>query len=331
MLDPQHEEQAVLSDQVPTPVAGASEAALKLLQGTEVSVTQLGQGELIWRRFRKHKLAMIGSVVMGLLVLMAVFAPVISPESFLGNWNYFAQNYPPRFALPGSHGWEYVMGSDAQGHSILMWVTWGARVSLAVGIFSAILTSIIGIVVGGTAGYFGGWTDAVLMRVTDVFLTIPTLPLLILLAFYLGKGSWIIIVLIFALTGWTGVARLIRSYYLTFRNQEFTEAARAVGVSDSRIIFRHILPNALSPVIVSATLLVAGFIIGEAAIDFLGVGIRTPDVSWGLSLSNAESYLGVGNWWWALFPGLFILIAVLSINFMGDGLRDALDVRSRGE
>ena len=123
----------------------------------------------------------------------------------------------------------------------------------------------------------------------------------------------------------------MRSYYLTFRNQEFTEAARAVGVSDTRIIFRHILPNALSPIIVAGTLAVAGFISSEAAIDFLGVGIKPPTTSWGLSLANSEQYYGSGNWWWPLFPGLFLLITTLSINFMGDGLRDALDVRSRAE
>lgn len=330
MIDPQHEQQAALSDAVPTPVGGAATSGLDVLQDTEVPVQQLGQGELIWRRFRRHHLAMIGSTVLGLLVLMAIFAPIISPEDYQ-NWNYLVSNVQPRWTYPGAHDWRYIMGSDVQGHSLLMWVTYGARVSLEVGIISAVLTSVIGISVGGTAGYFGGWVDAILMRVTDVFLTIPTLPLLILLSFYLSGGSWLVIVLIFAVTGWTGVARLIRSYYLTFRRQEFTEAARAVGVSDARIIFRHILPNALSPVIVSATLLVAGFIVGEAAIDFLGVGIRPPTVSWGLGLANAEEYFGAGNWWWALFPGIFILITVLCINFLGDGLRDALDVRSRGE
>ncbi len=330
MFDPQHEQQAMLSDAVPTPVGGAAESALDVLQDTEVPVQQLGQGELIWRRFRRHRLAMIGTAVLGLLVLMAIFAPVISPETFQ-NWNYLVSNVQPRWTYPGAHDWRYIMGSDVQGHSLLMWVTYGARVSLEVGIISAVLTSVIGISIGGTAGYFGGWADSILMRITDVFLTIPTLPLLILLSFYLSGGSWLVIVLIFAVTGWTGVARLIRSYYLTFRRQEFTEAARAVGVSDARIIFRHILPNALSPVIVSATLLTAGFIVGEAAIDFLGVGIRPPTVSWGLALANAEEYFGAGNWWWALFPGIFILITVLCINFVGDGLRDALDVRSRGE
>jgi peptide/nickel transport system permease protein len=232
---------------------------------------------------------------------------------------------------PGAKDWEYLLGTDVQGHALLMWIVWGARVSLAVGLFSALLTSVIGVVLGGTAGYFGGWTDSIVMRMTDVFLTIPFLPLLILLSYYLSQGSWWLIVMIFGLTGWPGTARLVRSYYLSFRQQEFTQAARAVGVSDVRIIFRHILPNALSPVIVSTTLAVAVYIVFEAAIDFLGVGIKPPTVSWGLSLANAQDYFSEGNWWWALFPGLFILITVLAINFLGDGLRDALDVRSRGE
>lgn len=328
-LSPQEEEQAVLSGPGVSPV-GAPASATALLDDSEVSIVQLGQWELTWRRFKRHTLAMIGAVTILLLVLMAVLAPLISPEDFL-NWNYLVSNVPPRLTVPGAADWRYLMGSDAQGHSLVMWIAYGARVSLAVGLFSAILTSAIGVVLGGTAGYFGGMTDAVIMRITDVFLTLPFLPLVIMLSYYVSAGNWQLIVLIFAVTGWPGVARLIRSYYLTFRNQEFTEAARAVGVSDSRIIFRHILPNALSPVIVTTTLGVAGYIIFEAALDFLGVGIRPPAVSWGLALANAEDYFGVGNWWWAFFPGIFILLTVLSINFLGDGLRDALDVRSRGE
>jgi ABC-type dipeptide/oligopeptide/nickel transport system permease subunit len=330
VLDPQHQEQAVLSDQVPTPI-GASATSDRILTDTEVPIQQLGQGELIWRRFRRHKLAMVGAVTLTLLILMAVFAPLISPEDYFNHWNPLAGNVAPRLAWPGTGGWKYLMGTDSQGHTLLMWITYGARVSLTVGVVSAMITSVIGIALGATAGYFGGGIDSVVMRITDVFLTIPTLPLLITLSFYLANGSMWIVIAIFGFTSWSGIARLVRAYYLTFRAQEFTEAARAVGVSDSRIIFRHILPNALSPVIVAATLAVAGFITGEAAIDFLGVGIKPPTVSWGLGLSNAEAYFGVGNWWWAFFPGMFILITVLAINFVGDGLRDALDVRARGE
>jgi peptide/nickel transport system permease protein len=329
VIDPQHEIQGALSDEEITPVSGPSEVALKQLQTAELPIIQLGQLQLIWRRFRKHKLAMIGAVTLLLLGLMAVFAPLISPETFI-NWNYLALNYHPRWVLPGDPSWKYVMGTDAQGHSMLMWITYGARVSLLVGLISAAVTMVIAIVVGGTAGYFGGWTDAIVMRITDIFLTLPFLPLLILLSFYLSKGSMWFIILIFGVLSWPAAARLVRSYYLTFRSQEFTEAARAVGVSDTRIIFRHILPNALSPVIVSTTLLVAGFITAEAAIDFLGVGIKSPTVSWGLALANSQGYFGQGNWWWAFFPGMFLLITTLSINFLGDGLRDALDVRSRG-
>jgi ABC-type dipeptide/oligopeptide/nickel transport system permease subunit len=314
---------------MPTPIAGPSAAARKYVDTNEVSLVQLGQGQLIWRRFRKHRLAMIGSVILVLLTIMALAAPLISPENYL-NWNYLASNVPPRLTYPGASDWRYIMGSDANGHSMLMWITYGARVSLAVGLISAALTMTIAIVVGGTAGYFGGWVDAIVMRITDVFLTLPQLPLLIMLSFYISKGSMWLIVLIFGVLSWPGAARLVRGYYLTFRQQEFTEAARAVGVSDSRIIFRHILPNAMSPVIVATTLAVAGFIGAEAAIDFLGVGIKSPTVSWGLSLANSQSYFGQGNWWWAFFPGLFLLITTLAINFLGDGLRDALDVRSRG-
>jgi peptide/nickel transport system permease protein len=329
VIDPQHNQQAVLSEEMPTPIAGPSTAANRYLEkDNEVTLVQLGQGQLIFRRFRQHRLAMAGAVTLLLLTLMGIFAPLISPEDYL-NWNYLASNIQPRLTYPGASDWRYIMGSDANGHSLLMWITYGARVSLAVGLISAALTMLIGIIVGATAGYFGGWIDAVVMRITDVFLTLPFLPLLILLSFYISKGSMWLIVLIFGVLSWPGAARLVRGYYLTYRQQEFTEAARAVGVSDTRIMFRHILPNAMSPVIVATTLAVAGFIGAEAAIDFLGVGIKSPTVSWGLSLANSQNYFGEGNWWWALFPGLFLLITTLAINFMGDGLRDALDVRSR--
>ncbi|MGH2448143.1 MAG: ABC transporter permease [Chloroflexota bacterium] len=295
----------------------------------EVAVRQLGQGELIWFRFRKHKLAMIGSIILALLVIMAVFAPIISPEVYL-HWNYLDGNVAPRFAWPGTAGWKYLLGTDGTGHSLVMWIAYGARVSLAVGIFAALLTTIVGIVLGGMAGFFGGWTDTIIMRSTDIVLTLPFLPLVILLSYYVSGGSWVLIILIFAAFGWPSIARLVRSYALTLRRQEFSEAARAVGVSNHRIIFRYILPNAMSPIIVAATLSVADYIISEAAIDFLGVGVQPPTVSWGLALSNAQDSFLVGNWWWAFFPGMFILITVLAVNFLGDGLRDALDIRSHG-
>ncbi|HLJ66422.1 MAG TPA: ABC transporter permease [Chloroflexota bacterium] len=329
MIDPTQEETAGLSAEVVTPVGGPSEAAQRMLQDTEVPIVQLGQWALVWRRFKRHHLALAGAITLGLLALMGIFAPLVSPESFFGNWNFVAGPVPPRWTLPWNTDWRYIMGADIQGHSLLMWIAYGARVSLSVGLLSSLLTMVIAIIVGATAGYYGGWVDAVMMRISDIFLTLPFLPLLILLADYAAGGNWVTIVFLFGVLSWPGAARLVRSYYLTFRVQEFTEAARAVGVSDTRIIYRHILPNALSPLIVAATLNVAGFIIAEAAIDFLGVGIRQPAVSWGVALSNSQNYILQGIWWWTFFPGLFLLITVLSFNFLGDGLRDALDVRSR--
>src|SRR5579872_4119220 len=192
MIDPAHEEQAVLSEDMPVPVAGPSQSALQLLrEDTEVAVEQLGQWSLVWRRFKRHKLALIGTITLVLLALMGIFAPLISPESFFGGWNIIAGAVHPRLTWPWSPDWKYIMGSDNQGHTLLMWITYGARVSLSVGLLSALLTMIIAVVIGATAGYYGGWVDAVMMRVTDVFLTLPFLPLLILLADYLAGGNWI--------------------------------------------------------------------------------------------------------------------------------------------
>lgn len=328
MVTPTTTEDQISHTEVVGPFVHSS--ARPSLSDTEVPIVQLGQGALFWRRFRRHKLAMIGAVIMCLLSLLAFFAPLISPEDYL-SFNYFVRNAPPRLTYPGAYDWVYLLGSDVQGHSLLMWIVYGARVSLTVGILSALLTSGIGVVVGAIAGHFGGWTDAMVMRITDIFLTIPTLPLLIMLSYYMAGGSMWMVILIFGLTTWPAVARLLRAYYLSFREREFIQAAHAMGVSDMRIMFRHVLPNTLSPVIVTTTLYVAIFISSEAAIDYLGVGIRPPSVSWGLALADSQAYFGANNWWAALFPGLFILITVLAINFLGDGLRDALDVRSRNE
>jgi peptide/nickel transport system permease protein len=329
MIDPGREIEGGMPGEHALTTSEPSAVAQRLMaQDVEIAVIQLSQGALIWRRFRRHKLAIGGAVTLTLLILMAILAPLISPESYL-TFDPTALNVHPTWALPWQSGWRYVLGSDSQSHALLMWITYGAQVSLAVGIVSSFFTMVIAILLGASAGYFGGWADAVIMRITDVFLTLPTLPLLILLSAYLSGGSAVVIIGLFAVISWPGAARLVRSYYLTFRNQEFAEAARAVGVSDARIIFRHILPNALSPIIVAATLSVAAFIVFEASIDFLGVGIHPPSTSWGLALANSEQYYGNNNWWWPLFPGLFLLITTLSINFLGDGLRDALDVRSK--
>jgi ABC-type dipeptide/oligopeptide/nickel transport system permease subunit len=283
----------------------------------------MGQWQLTWYRFRRHRLALVGGILMLGLIVMAIIGPFISPETPL-NWDYSKTNLAPEL------DWHYLFGTDVAGHSILMYILYGARTSLLVGLVAAAIASTIGTLVGSLAGYHGGWVDAVLMRSTDVVLVLPFLPLLILLSYYVASGSIWLIIVIFGFTGWPLMARLMRSYALSLRNHEFVDAARAVGVSDRGIIFRHILPNALSVIIVAFTLTVAAFIIGEAALDFLGVGLKPPTVSWGLALANSQSYFSSGNWWWAFFPGMALLITVLSINFLGDGLRDALDVRAPG-
>jgi len=317
----------------PNYTAGEYQPTVIMENESESNLKSLSQLEIYWRRFRTHKLAVGGIVVFGLLVLMAIFAPLFTPgitpinlniQFGFGNHGPTLENFPWRiFGLTSP---------DDGDRSVLAEVTYGARISLFIGIVSAVLTTLIGTIVGAISGYFLGWVDTLIMRVTDIFLTIPYLPLVIAItAIYASNQSniWLLIS-IFTLTSWAGIARLVRSSFLSLREMEFNEAARAVGVNDWRIIFRHLLPNAISPIIVVTTLNVANFIVAEATLDFLGLGIRfPPDASWGNVLSDAQGDLLTGNWWWPLFPGIFLVLTVLSINFIGDGLRDALDVRSR--
>ena len=188
---------------------------------------------------------------------------------------------------------------------------------------------LIGTTIGSIAGYLGGFVDNVLMRVVDVMLSLPILFVILVASRFFGNGNVVLIVFIFGAFSWMGIARLVRSQFLSIREREFVEAARAVGVRDRRIIFRHILPNAFSPIVVSASLIVAGNIIGEAFVSFLGFGVNPTTPTWGNILSNALTFIPLGNWWWPLFPGLAIILTVLAVNFIGDGLRDAFDPRSR--
>jgi peptide/nickel transport system permease protein len=214
---------------------------------------------------------------------------------------------------------------------VLMLVLNGARTSLFIGFSSMLIGVVLGTVVGSLAGYLGGFVDNILMRVVDVMLSLPLLFVILVAARFFAnvKDNVWTIVLIFGLFSWMGVSRLVRGLFLSIREREFVEAARAVGVRDRRIIFRHILPNALSPILVAATLIVAGNIIGEAFVSFLGYGVNPVNPTWGNILTNALAFIPNGNWWWPLFPGLAIILTVLSVNFIGDGLRDAFDPRTR--
>ena len=308
-------------------VAAAPAAAAAAAGEPEITTKQLTQLQLTWIRFRRHKPAIVGVVIILFMIALAAFAPLITPESPYNIFSYDITNQNLPLSLKPH--WYFILGTDTEGHTMVAQIAWGARISLAVGFLSAVGASLIGVIIGAIAGYFGGWTDTLMMRVTDVFLTLPFLPLLILAADLWGQGHLGLIIGIFIIFSWPGVARLARASYLSLRVQEFAEAARAVGVSDRRIIFRHLLPNALRPVIVATTLNVASFIVVEAAIDFLGAGVKYPDASWGNILANAQSAFGSGNWWWPTFPGVFLVLTVLAVNFLGDGLGDALDVRSK--
>jgi peptide/nickel transport system permease protein len=212
---------------------------------------------------------------------------------------------------------------------VFMLVVNGARTSLLIGFSSMFIGVFIGTIVGSIAGYVGGFADNVLMRIVDVMLSLPLLFVILVASRFFGNGNVGLIIIIFGLLSWMGISRLTRSLFLSIREREFIEAAKAVGVRDRRIIFRHILPNAVSPIVVSASLIIAGNIIGEAFVSFLGYGVNPIYPTWGNILSSALTFIPVGNWWWPFFPGLAIILTVLAVNFVGDGLRDAFDPRSR--
>ena len=273
-------------------------------------------GRRALKRFLKHPLAVLGLVFLVLMALVVVFGPMISPYTFDGQ----------DFSLIGSPGpmtAEHWLGTDELGRDALTRLIYGGRVSLAVGLAGAIISTLVGTFVGAFAGFYRGWTDTLLMRFTDVMLSIPTLPLVLLLS-GLFRPSPVLLVAIVGTLIWMGTARLVRSQFLALREREFVEAARALGAGGFRLMFRHILPNAIGPITVAATLAVGSAIMLESALSFLGFGIQPPVPTWGNLLNSASSWLSVAPWL-AIPPGLCILFTVLSVNFLGDGLRDALE------
>lgn len=290
----------------------------------EVALESLGQWHLAWRRFKHHKLALMGLAIFSMMVAVAIVGPFFIPYDVLNMPGVDAAHpggYPPSLQHP--------FGTDNLGRDVLAMVVNGARVSLAIGGFSMLIAGFVGVIVGSIAGYAGGATDNILMRTVDVFFAIPFLFVILVAARFFGQGQVGPLIVIFGLLSWPLIARLIRAQFLSLRESDFVEAARAVGVSDKRIPFRHILPNAMGPIIVAMTLTMASTIVLEAFVSFLNFGLSEDQISWGLALSNSQDYLILGNWWWAFFPGMAIALTVLAINFVGDGLNDALDPRSR--
>ena len=286
-------------------------------QAADALAPEVGQRVEIWRRFRKNKLAMAGLVIVVIEILVALLAPLIT---FIDYKSIAFQGKLP----PSTTHW---FGTDALGRDVYTRIVYGSRISLEVGLAAVIVALVMGLAAGAIAGYYGGKIDALLMRMTDVFLAFPYILAAIVLITVIGRSLWTVIIVLGAL-GWMPFARLFRSSILQIKELEYIEAARAAGCSDWRIITRHILPNAVQPIIVYATIFVGTAVLSEAALSFLGVGVTEPTPAWGLMVSQGRSYLFTAPGL-LFFPGAAIFITVMAFVFMGDGLRDALDPRLR--
>lgn len=272
--------------------------------------------KIIWHRFRRNPLSVAGLIVILALALIAVCAPLVAP------YEPTAINVYNVLSPPSS---SHLFGTDELGRDVLSRMIWGSRVSLKVGFIAVGIAITIGTFIGAMAGYYGRRIDAVLMRFVDIMLAFPAF-FLILAVIAIVEPSISTIMIVIGLTGWMDVARLVRAEFLTLKERDFISAARVVGANDFRLMFRHIIPNALSPVFVAATFGIAGAILTESGLSFLGLGIQPPEPSWGNILTAGKDNITVA-WWLSFFPGIAILITVLSYNLVGEGLRDALDPR----
>jgi peptide/nickel transport system permease protein len=310
-----------------------AEAGIAQLGADQLEAPPLSLGRMTWLRFRRHKMAMIGSVMLIVLFVYSFGGSFVFTEDYANYTETGNRLAPPSAAHP--------FGTDTIGRDILARTIYGGQISLLIGVAAVVVMVIIGVLIGAVAGFFGGSTDSVLMRFTEAVLTIPSLFLLLVMAKFFGgripdlqlfgrtfSGSVVVIIVIIGLTSWTFLARIVRAEFLSLKESEFVLAARATGTPTHQIIFRHILPNTIAPIVVAATIGVAAAIISEAYISFLGLGVQPPTATWGNMMNKAINYIDTAPWLW-FFPGLLILLTVLSINFVGDGLRDALDPRSR--
>ncbi len=271
---------------------------------------------LFWKRFRKNGLALVGALIVIFLFIIALMAPVISPYD-PGQINIKRVLQEPTA--------EHIFGTDSLGRDVLSRMIWGSRISLLVGFVAVGIATLIGIFLGALAGYYGRWVDNLIMRFVDIMLCFPTFFLILAVIALLEPNIWNIMIII-GITGWMGVARLVRAEFLSLKERDFTVAEKALGAKDFRIIFRHILPNAMAPILVSATLGVAGAILTESALSFLGIGVQPPTPSWGNILTAGKDNIEIA-WWLSLYPGLAILMTVLGYNLLGEGIRDAIDPR----
>ncbi len=279
-----------------------------------------GRGEIrqFWRMFSRNQLAVGGAVVVGVLVLVALLAPVLAP------WDPHRPDTKKVLDPPSRSHW---FGTDQLGRDVLSRVLYGSRVSLAVGFVSVGIATLIGLLLGAAAGYHGGLVDGAIMRLVDLMLVFPRFFLLLAVLAFLQPSIWTIMAVI-GLTGWMGVARLVRAEFLSLREREFVIWSESIGASAIRIVVRHILPNAIAPVLVAMTLGIPAAILTESGLSFLGLGVQPPYATWGNILNDGKDSIEIA-WWMTLYPGLAILITVLSYNLLGEGIRDALDPRLR--
>lgn len=324
------------------------------------------QWAIVWRQFKRDKLNLAALIMIVALLVVALIAPMLASDRpivfsgsgkiyFTGVFDYPAELIGVDWSNPeeklGSINWaiwppvryshtayslehqleppgrEHLLGTDDTGRDVLARMIWGARVSMLVGFVAMGITVIIGIIVGSIAGYFGGWADMVILRVIEVVICFPSFFLILAILAFLPPSIFNIMIVI-GITGWTGVARLIRGEFLKFRNQDFVVASRALGASHTRIIVRHIIPNAIAPVLVAATFGVAGAILTEAGLSFLGFGVPPPTPSWGAILSKSQDFIEIA-WWLTIFPGIAIFITITAFNLAGEGFRDAIDPRMK--
>ena len=300
----------------------------------------LSQGQIVRKRFFRHRAAVVSMVVLAFVVLLAFTSVGISlpgiriPGWWLYNWTEtpaLVNNGTPTLSLVPGRGFgigEHPFGQDQVGHDIFAVVMRGAQQSLMIMVIVGFVGTAIGVLFGALAGYYRGWVDTVLMRFTDIIITIPYIVVGAVVGRAVGGLGAALLGIFLGLFSWTGLARLVRGEFLSLREREFVDAARVSGASDRRIIFKHILPNSVGVIIVAATLLMASAILAETALSFLGYGVRFPDTSLGLIISENQAAFATRPWlfWW---PGLFIIIIALCVNFIGDGLRDAFDPRQK--
>jgi len=271
-----------------------------------------------WHRFSRNQLAVAGCAIVALLFVVSLLAPWIAPFD------------PTEIDLknilqpPSSQHW---FGTDQLGRDVLSRMIWGAQISLKVGFVSTGIAILIGTILGSVAGYYGRWVDALIMRFVDIMLCFPTFFLILAVIAFLEPSIWNIMIIIGA-TGWMGITRLVRADFISLKERDFVQAARVIGASDARIIFIHVLPNCMASVLVAATLGVAGAILTESALSFLGIGVQPPTPSWGNILTAGKDNIDIA-WWLSLYPGLAILFTVLGYNMLGEGIRDSLDPRLR--